>query len=118
MKEPVLVIMAAGLGSRFGGLKQITPIVDNDIIMHINSVFFILQQLGIGPEEGYCITDEYNTWSEFVYDAGKVEIIKSYIYLKVKLLFDPPASGSVIESINRQIAEFEWRLSIAPTNNE
>lgn len=98
------------------GIDETYTHFDQDIIMHINSVFFVLNQLGIGPEEGYFITDEYNTWNEFVYDPGKVELVKSYIYLKVKLLFDPPASGSVLDAINRQINEFEWRLSISPTS--
>ena len=86
---------------------------DSDIIMHINSVFMILNQLGVGPTEGFSIKDKTATWEDFVTDLTKVEAIKSYVYLKVKLLFDPPLSSSVMESINRTISELEWRINVA-----
>lgn len=87
---------------------------DNDLIMHINSVFMILTQLGVGPATGYSITNVTETWSDFLgTDLSRLEMVKSYTYLKVKLLFDPPTSSAVIESINRQISEFEWRLNVA-----
>lgn len=86
---------------------------DQDIIMHINSVFMILTQMGVGPEEGFTISDSTTTWSEFTNDNKKIEAVKSYVYLKVRLLFDPPASSSVMEAMNRSISEFEWRLNIA-----
>lgn len=86
---------------------------DMDIIIHINSVFAILYQLGVGPGHCYSITDKTNTWSEFISDQTKLELVKSYMYLKVKLIFDPPTVGTVMEATNRQIAEFEWRLNVA-----
>lgn len=86
---------------------------DSDIITHINSVFMILNQLGVGPTEGFSIKDKTTTWEDFVTDLTKVEAIKSYVYLKVKLLFDPPLSSSVMESINRTISELEWRINVA-----
>lgn len=86
---------------------------DSDIIMHVNSVFMILNQLGVGPAEGFSIKDKTTTWEDFVTDLTKVEAIKSYVYLKVKLLFDPPLSSSVMESINRTISELEWRINVA-----
>lgn len=85
---------------------------DPDIIMHINSVFMILNQLGVGPSEVFAIEDETSTWSEFATDTTNINAVKSYMYLKVKLLFDPPLSGSVTESINRMVNEFEWRLNV------
>lgn len=85
---------------------------DGDIIMHINSVFLILTQLGVGSSEGFSIKDDISTWTDFV-SENDVELVKSYMYLKVKLLFDPPTSSSVLESINRMINEFEWRLNVA-----
>lgn len=85
---------------------------DEDIIMHINSVFLILTQLGVGPSEGFSIEDEGSTWIDFV-PKNNVELVKSYMYLKVKLLFDPPTSSSVLESTNRMINEFEWRLNVS-----
>lgn len=86
---------------------------DPDIIMHINSVFMILSQLGVGPAGGFIIEDDTTTWSEFTDNAVPLESVKSYMYLKVRLLFDPPTSGTVIESMNRMISEFEWRLNVA-----
>lgn len=86
---------------------------DADIIMHVNSVFMILTQMGVGPSEGFVIEDDTSTWADFAANTIPIELVKSYIYLKVKLMFDPPTSGSVSESMNRMISEFEWRLNIA-----
>lgn len=87
---------------------------DADIIMHINSVFSILTQMGVGPANGFSITGKDEKWEEFISDKkNEFSIVKSYVYQKVRLLFDPPLSSAAIESINRQISEFEWRLFIA-----
>lgn len=85
---------------------------DSDLIMHINSVFMILTQLGVGPSEGFFITDKTTTWDDFIPTGKSLESVKSYMYMKVKLLFDPPQSSAVMESMNRMISEFEWRLHI------
>lgn len=90
---------------------------DPDIIMHINSVFMILNQIGVGPSEGFTIEDETSVWSDFISESEKIEAVKSYIHLKVKLLFDPPLGSAVTETINRLISELEWRLSVAVDNN-
>ena len=82
---------------------------DADIIMHINSVFMILMQLGIGPTDGFSISDDSAVWSDFLSDATWFESVKSYVYMKVKLIFDPPQSGTVIGSMEKLISEFEWR---------
>lgn len=88
---------------------------DPDIIMHINSALMVLTQLGVGPEEGFMIEDDTTTWTDYIPEitAAKLNLIKSYIYLKVRLLFDPPLSSSAVDSINRQISEFEFRLNVA-----
>lgn len=87
---------------------------DTDIIMHINSAFMILTQLGVGPSEGFRIQDEEAVWEDFTQGDPTLEGVKSYVYLKVKLLFDSSSlSSAVIESMNRSIAEFEWRLNAA-----
>ena len=86
---------------------------DADLIMHINSVFLNLTQLGVGPAEGFMIEDDSAYWTDFIEDAVQLQAVKSYIYLKVRLLFDPPTSSAVIESMNRMIAEYEWRLNVA-----
>ena len=85
---------------------------DADLIMHINSVFMILTQLGVGPAEGFIIEDKTSDWTEFIEDPTQLQLAKSYMHLKVKLLFDPPLSSAVIESMNRMISEFEWRLAV------
>ena len=86
---------------------------DEDIMTHINSVFLNLTQLGVGPEEGFMIEDDTAEWEDFINDSVQLQAVKTYVYLKVKLLFDPPLSSSVTESINRMIAELEWRLNVA-----
>ena len=86
---------------------------DEDIMTHINSVFLNLTQLGVGPEEGFMIKDDTAEWEDFIGDSIQLQAVKTYMYLKVKLLFDPPLSSSVTESINRMIAELEWRLNVA-----
>lgn len=87
---------------------------DADIVMHINSVFSILTQLGVGPANGFSISGKDETWSAFITDKPNIfSLVKSYVYMKVRLLFDPPLSSAAIESINRQISEFEWRLFVA-----
>lgn len=86
---------------------------DADIIMHINSVFMTLTQLGVGPPDGFSIADEDFTWDEFLPDKKRLEAVKSYVYLKVRLMFDPPQNTGHIQAIERQIAELEWRLNVA-----
>lgn len=86
---------------------------DQDIIMHINSVFMTLTQIGVGPSEGFVIEDDTSVWTDFIPEVGKLEAVKSYMHLRVKLLFDPPQSSAVIEAMNRMISEFEWRLNVA-----
>ena len=86
---------------------------DNDIIMHINSVFLILTQLGVGPPEGFVIQDATALWTDFVADDKNLELIKSYTYLKVKIMFDPPLSSVVLDSTNQLIKEYEWRIQVA-----
>lgn len=86
---------------------------DNDIIMHINSVFLILTQLGVGPPEGFVIQDATALWTDFVAEDKNLELIKSYTYLKVKIMFDPPLSSAVLDSTNQLIKEYEWRIQVA-----
>lgn len=86
---------------------------DPDIIMHINSAFSVLTQLGVGPKQGFRIEDESTEWSEFLNDDLRIEFVKTYVHLKVKLVFDPPLSSAVLESINRQISELEWRINVS-----
>jgi len=95
---------------------------DVDLIIHINSAIMVLTQLGVGPSSGFAIEDDSATWEDFISDdITKMQLVKSYIMLKVRLLFDPPQSSAHIEAINRQISEFEWRLHVeadTPLENE
>lgn len=92
------------------GINEEYTTFDNDLIVHINSVISILSQIGVGPSDGFSIRDESSTWNELVSDK-RLESVKSYVYLKVKLLFDPPQSSVVMESYNRAISELEWRIA-------
>lgn len=86
---------------------------DQDIIIHINSAFMILNQLGVGPKSGFSISDKSSTWNEFIPESSNLEAVKTYVHLKVKLMFDPPLSSTVIEAIKSQINELEWRLNVS-----
>ena len=83
---------------------------DSDIILHINSVFSILTQMGAGPSTGFSISDKSAIWTDFISSTIKLEFIKSYVGLKVKMLFDPPSNSSVIDATNKIISELEWRI--------
>lgn len=85
---------------------------DVDIIMHINSAFFRLNQLGVGPSEGFSITDKTKTWEEFLVARKDLEAVKSYVYQKVRLMFDPPQSAFLVEALKESIKEFEWTINV------
>lgn len=96
-----------GIGEDYGPF-------DHDIVMHINSVFMVLNQIGVGPKEVFTITGPDETWADFLtLGDTSLPIVKSYVYLRVRLLFDPPLSSSVADAMNRQVSEFEWRLNAA-----
>lgn len=97
------------------GITEEYTAFDQDLIMHINSVFAILMQLGVGPKDGFMITDKSETWNQFTTKNAE-SLVKSYIHLKVRMMFDPPTSGIVSESMNNTIKEYEWRLSISNDN--
>lgn len=94
------------------GIQEDYEHFDPDIIMHINTVFMILMQLGVGLESGFRIQDKTAVWTDFIAEGQQLEAVKSYMYLKVKLLFDPPLGSAVMEAYNKQISELEWRLNV------
>lgn len=94
------------------GLSEEYEQFDPDIIMHINSVFAILNQLGVGPEIPFTITNESTKWNEFIPDGKNLELVKTYLYMKVRLMFDPPTSSVVMECVNKQISELEFRMNL------
>ncbi|HPE27635.1 MAG TPA: hypothetical protein PLM10_02095 [Saccharofermentans sp.] len=93
------------------GLSADYTIFDQDIIMHINTVFSIIHQLGIGPEEGFEITDADDVWTDFVSDV-RLNTLRSYVYLRVRLLFDPPTTSYLLAAVQEQIKELEWRMNV------
>ena len=86
---------------------------DVDLIMHINSVFSILTQLGVGPSTGFSIHDEYAIWNDFMEADPRLEMVKTYVYQKVRLMFDPPDRNAVAEAVKSNISELEFRLMVA-----
>lgn len=94
------------------GIDESYTHFDTDIIIHINSVFLNLTQIGVGPKEGFLITDKQDLWEDFISESPKLQAVKSYMYLKVRLLFDPPQNSSMVEAMNRQASELEWRLNV------
>ena len=102
------------------GLEEDYEHFDQDIITHINSVFMILNQIGVGPAEGFIIEDEDQTWGDFLGDRAtlqKLVAVRTYVGIKVRLLFDPPASTALLESMQRQADEYEWRLNVQAETN-
>lgn len=98
------------------GIDENYKVFDTDIIIHINSTFSILYQLGVGPEEPFKITSSEETWDSFLEDKTKIEMVKTYIYMKVKTMFDPP-TGGYLTAIQEQIKELEWRLNVSEDYN-
>lgn len=96
------------------GIAEEDKSFDDDLIMHINSVFSILNQLGVGPSDGFVITGEDESWDEFLVDDKKnrLQVIKSYMYQRVRIIFDPPSTGVLNEALERQIKELEWRIYV------
>lgn len=96
------------------GVAEDYDYFDADIIMHINSVFMTLNQLGVGPENGFSIEDDTSIWTDFIPDVNKLQAVKSYMYLQVKILFDSASLGAAtLAAYERQIQQFEWRLNVA-----
>ena len=91
---------------------------DPDIIVNINTVFMVLNQLGVGPPEGFFIRDKTKTWDEYLMDETNLESVKTYIYLRVRLLFDPPSNSFLVEAIKSQLSEIEWRLNVQAEGGE
>ena len=94
------------------GIAEEDTSFDQDIIMHINTVFAILSQLGVGPANGFSIEDEGAIWSDYLGNAANLELVKSYIYMKVRSIFDPPTSSILADAMNKNISELEWRINI------
>lgn len=94
------------------GLDEDYTVFDLDIITHINATFSNLNQLGVGPVDGFFIEDASATWTGLDIPPKQLNMVKTYMYLKVRILFDVPATSFHIEAINKQIEQMEWRLTV------
>jgi hypothetical protein len=92
-------------------LAEDYTIFDEDIITHINSTFSILNEIAIGPDGGFMIEDASSTWEEIGLPQNQLTLVRTYMFLKVRSLFDPPTTSYLIEAVNKQIQEYEYRLS-------
>lgn len=109
MSDSILISIKKNLG-----LAEEYEIFDPDIIMYINSILSVLNQIGFGPDKGYRITGPENKWSEFIpEDDPRFENVKTYIYIRVKMLFDPPSTPSVQSALQTIQSELEWRINVA-----
>ena len=106
MEESILISTKKILG-----LDAEYTAFDLDVITHINAAFSLLNQLGVGPTEGFSINDDSRQWTEFDVPANQIQMVKTYVYLKVRVLFDPPGTSFLLEAANNQIKEYEWRLN-------
>lgn len=93
------------------GIESAVTVFDQEIRMHINAALGTLNQLGIGPTNGFEITDSTATWDDFLIDDLTLSPVKTYVHLRVKLLFDPPANSWTTVAIKEQLEELTWRLS-------
>lgn len=93
------------------GIAEEDTSFDQDIIMHINTVFAILAQLGVGPANGFSIEDDSAIWEDYLGNATNLELVKSYVYMKVRSMFDPPTSSILADAMNKNISELEWRIN-------
>lgn len=84
---------------------------DPDIIIHINTVFVVLYELGVG-DEPFSITDKTTVWSDFLKDSKDLNLVQTYVYLKVRLMFDPPTSSAAIQATKDLVSELEFRINV------
>lgn len=112
-EESILVYV-----KRLLGIQSDYNHFDPDIIYGINAAFAVLTQLGVGPAEGFMISDDTSKWSDFVADKSRLSLIKEYVCLRTRLLFDPPSSSALIDAMNKTVAEYEWRLYVASDGDD
>jgi hypothetical protein len=120
MEEPIVNTVPGSILETTKKLLGLTKEYDSfdTVIIHINTVFSNLTQMGIGPEEGFTITGYSETWDQFITSNElKTQQVKSYMALKVKSLFDPSANGNVSEAIKNAISEMEYRLYVEEENS-
>ena len=100
------------------GLDESYAPFDTDIIVHINSALMVLTQMGVGPKEGFSINGYSEKWSDFLTNPTKLESAKTYVYLQVRMMFDPPTNSFVMDAMKRQSDELLWRLNVQAESTE
>jgi hypothetical protein len=101
------------------GIQEDDRTFDYDILVAINSILSVLTQIGVGPSEGFVIKGDTEMWTDFLPENDpRMSSVRSYVYMRVKMLFDPPLSASVFEAMNTAIKEFEWRLNLEAETQE
>lgn len=108
MEESILTSIKKVLG-----IAEDYTYFDSDLIIHINSVLSILTQLGVGPKTGFSIQDSNPTWGDLLGSDGRLDMVKTYVHLRAKLLFDPPQNASLAGLLQGEAKEYEWRIMIA-----
>ena len=93
------------------GISQDETNFDAELMLHINGALMIINQLGVGPSTGFIVLGKTQTWSEFLADRKDLELVKTAVYLRVRLMFDPPQNSFLVSSIQKQIEEFDWRIT-------
>ena len=84
---------------------------DKELVMHINGALMVLNQLGVGPREGFSILDKTKNWEDFLEERKDLDLVQTDAYLRVRLVFDPPQNSFLAQAIERQIAEYDWRIA-------
>lgn len=95
------------------GIEEDYDCFDGDIMLHINGALSTLHQLGVGPAEGFSIEDASKTWDDFIPNSPKLNSVKTLVYLRVRLVFDPPTNSSLLTALSNYANELEWRLKVA-----
>ena len=111
MEDSILTSIKLALG-----LPEEYDVFDPQLVMHINSAISVLTELGVGPESGFKITGKDEVWNDFLDDPNLLELCKTTTYLRVRLMFDPPANSFVVTSIEKQLSEYDWRINIMIDN--
>ena len=107
MEESILISIKKVIG-----LASNDESFDEDLFMHINSAIDILRQLGVEIDPSFYLDDDMKTWDEMLPNSSKLQMIKTYLYMKVKKWFDPPQNGTTMDALNTSIAELEWRINV------
>lgn len=107
MSESILTSTKSALD-----VSESVTVFDGNITMYINTAFSTLNQLGVGPADGYMIIGSTETWDAFIGDDFRLNAVKAYVYIRVRLLFDPPQTSYLITALNDQLKELEWRLNV------